>query len=86
MKTEYFKGKYIQNISPVDIQRFLVYLRTECKAKNGKPISDKTVRHCYCVLVLVFGFALEQELISKTPMDKVDCPKLAKKKVTAFNQ
>jgi len=83
---EYFKGKYIQNISPVDVQRFLVYLRTECKTKNDKPISDKTVRHCYCVLVLVFSFALEQELISKNPMDKVDCPKLTKKKVTAFNQ
>lgn len=84
--TERFEGAYIQNITALDIQRFLVYLRTECKTKNGKPISDKTVRHCYCILALVFEFAVKQELIAKNPMDKVDCPKLTKKKVTAFNQ
>jgi len=83
---EYFKGRAIQNISSIDIQRFLVYLRTEYKSKSGKPISDKTVRHSYCVLVLIFDFALEQELISKNPMDKVDCPKLTKKKVNAFDK
>ena len=48
-------------------------------------MSEKTVRHSYCVLVLIFGFAEEQELIQKNPMDKVDCPKLAKKKVDAFS-
>ena len=82
---EYFKGKAIQSITPLDIQKFLIYLRTEYRTKQGKPVSDKTVRHSYCVLVLIFGFAEEQELIQKNPMDKVDCPKLAKKKVDAFS-
>ena len=82
---DYFKGKAIQSITPLDIQRFLIYLRTEYRTKQGKPVSDKTVRHSYCVLVLIFGFAEEQELIQKNPMDKVDCPKLAKKKVDAFS-
>ena len=83
---EYFKGRTLQNISSMDVQKFLNYLRMEYRTKQGKPVSDKTVRHAYCVLVLIFGFAAEQELILKNPMDKVDCPKLAKKKVNAFTQ
>lgn len=83
---EYFKGRTLQSISSIEIQKFLNFLRTDYRTKQGKPVSDKTVRHSYCVLVLIFGFAAEQELILKNPMDKVDCPKLAKKKVNAFTQ
>lgn len=81
----YFKGKALQDITAVDVQKFLIYLRTEYKTKQGKSLSDKTVRHSYCVLVMIFDFAEEQELIQKNPMDKVDCPKLAKKRVDAFS-
>ena len=84
--TAYFAGRTIQSITAVDIQKFLIYLRTEYRTKQNKPVSDKTVRHSYCVLVMVFEFAVEQELIQKNPMDKVDCPKLAKKKVDAFSE
>lgn len=83
---DYFSGKTIQSITPLDIQKFLIYLRTDYKTKQGKNVSDKTVRHSYCVLVMIFDFAMEQELIQKNPMDKVDCPKLAKKKVDAFTE
>lgn len=44
------------------------------------------VRHCYCVLVQVFSFAEEEELIAKNPMDKVACPKIQKKKVDALSE
>lgn len=81
----YFSGKTIQSITSIEIQKFLIYLRTEYKTKQGKPISDKTIKHSYCVLVMIFDFAMEQELIQKNPMEKVDCPKLAKKKVCAFS-
>lgn len=83
---EYFKGRTLQSITSMDIQRYLNYLRTEYRTKQGLPISDKTVRHTYCALVLIFAFAVEQELILKNPMDKVSCPKLAKKKVEALTQ
>ena len=43
--SEYFKGSVLQEISPVDIQKYLVYLRTEYKSKLGKPLSAKTLRH-----------------------------------------
>lgn len=80
----YFNGKIIQKITPLDIQRYIIYLRTTYRSKQGKPISDKTIRHHYCVLTLIFSFAMEQEIINKNPMDKVECPKLARKKVNAF--
>lgn len=83
---EYFKGRTLQSITAIDIQRFLSYLRTDYRTKQGLPISDKTVRHSYCALVLIFAFAVEQEIILKNPMDKVSCPKLAKKKVEALTQ
>ena len=42
--SEYFKGSVLQEISPVDIQKYLVYLRTEYKSKLGKSLSAKTIR------------------------------------------
>lgn len=83
---DYFRGKTIQSITALDIQKFLNYLRTEYKTKQGRHLSDKTVRHSYCVLVMIFEFAMEQELIKQNPMNKVDCPKLAKKKVDALSE
>lgn len=53
--SEYFKGSVLQEISPVDIQKYLVYLRTEYKSKLGKPLSAKTLRHQYGTLNLIFG-------------------------------
>ena len=81
---EYFSEKALQEISSIQIQQYLIYLRTQYRTKQNKPISDKTIRHHYCTLKQVFDFAEEQELIVKNPMDKVECPKLAKKQVDAF--
>ena len=33
--SEYFKGSVLQEISPIDIQKYLAYLRTEYKSKLG---------------------------------------------------
>lgn len=82
----YFKGELLQQITALQIQKYMVYLRTEYRTKQNKPISDKTIRHLYCVLTLIFSFAMEQELIAKNPMEKVECPKLAKKQIDAFSQ
>ena len=83
---EYFRGRAVQSITAIDIQKYLRYLRTEYRTKQGKPIGDKSIKHCYCILVLIFAFAMEQEIILKNPMDKVTCPKLSKKKINAFTQ
>ena len=66
--SEYFKGSVLQEISPVDIQKYLVYLRTEYKSKLGKSLSAKTLRHQYGTLNLIFGYAEQQEMIAQNPM------------------
>ena len=84
--TKYFNGKILQEISPADIQKYLVYLRTEYKSKSGKPLSAKTLRHHYGTLNLIFGYAERQEMIAKNPMQRVDPPKKEKKPVDALTQ
>ena len=81
----YFSGKAIQKITGTDIQKYLIYLRTEYKTPLGKPLAPKTIRHHYCTLANIFSYAMKQEIILKNPMDKVDCPKLSKKKVDALS-
>ena len=84
--SEYFKGSVLQEISPVDIQKYLVYLRTEFKSKLGKPLSAKTLRHQYGTLNLIFGYAEQQEMIAQNPMRKVNAPKKEKKPVDAMTK
>lgn len=84
--TDYFQGAVLQEIGPIDIQKYLVYLRTQYKSKLGKPLSPKSLRHQYATLNLIFGYAEKQEMIVKNPMDKVDAPKREKKPVDALTQ
>ena len=84
--TDYFRGAVLQEISPIDIQKYFVYLRTEHKSKLGKPLSPKTLRHQYVTLNVIFEYAEKQEMIQKNPMDKVDAPKREKKPVDALTQ
>ncbi len=83
---EYFKGRTLQSISPIDIQKYLVYLRTKYQGRFGRPLTPKTVHHQYNTLNLIFNFAEEQEMISKNPMRKVEAPKKQKKAVDALTE
>ena len=83
--SDYFSGKALQSITATDIDKYLIYLHTKYRTKQGKPLAAKTIRHHYCVLGFIFSFALNKEYISKNPMDRVDCPKTQKKKVDALN-
>lgn len=76
----YFKGYKLQKISAIQIQKFFMYLRTE---KNYAP---QNVHHHYRTLNMIFSFAAKQEFIQKNPMEKVDAPKLTRKKVDALSQ
>lgn len=84
--TEYFQGAVLQEISPADIQRYFIYLRTEHKSKLGKPLSPKSIRHQYVTLNVIFEYAEKQEMIAKNPIEKVDAPKKDRKPVDAFTQ
>lgn len=72
---EYFNGAVLQQISPMDIQKYLIYLRTDYKSKLGKPLAPKSLHHQYTTLKTIFGYAEQQEIISKNPMHKVEAPK-----------
>ena len=83
--TAYFDGAVLQEISPIKIQRFLVYLRQDYKTKRGKPLAAKTIRHYYNVLGMIFSYAEKQGLIATNPMLKVDAPKKDKKPIDALS-
>ena len=83
--TAYFDGAVLQEISPIKIQRFLVYLRQDYKTKRGKPLAAKTIRHYYNVLGMIFSYAEKQGLIAANPMLKVDAPKKDKKPIDALS-
>lgn len=84
--TSYFKGTILQQITPTDIQKYLVYLRTEYRSKLGKPLSPKSVRHQYATLNLIFGYAEQLEMLVKNPMSRVEAPKKQKHPVDALTQ
>lgn len=82
--TNYFNGCILQEISPIQIQKYLVYLQTAYKTPQGKPLAPKSVRHHYGTLTNIFGYADKQEMIAKNPMNRVDAPKKVKKAVDAL--
>ena len=84
--TTYFKGSILQEISPIQIQKYLIYLQTDYRTPRGKPFSPKSVRHHYGTLTNIFTYADKQEMIVKNPMSRVDAPKKVKKAVDALNQ
>ncbi len=83
---DYFKGRYLQDIKTIDIQRYLVYLRTEYKSRFGKPLKSKSIHHHYGTLNLIFNYAMDLEMIEKNPMDKVKAPRKETKAVDALTQ
>lgn len=82
---DYFNGAVLQEISSLQIQKFLVYLRKDYRTKQGKPFAAKTVRHYYGALNLIFSYAEKQGLTATNPMLKVDAPKKGKKPIDALS-
>lgn len=81
----YFEGMRIQDITGIQITQYLCWLRNEYKTQRGKPLADKTIKHHYNILGLIFGYAEKQDIIQKNPMRKVDPPKVVKKGVDALS-
>ena len=75
----YFHGRILQQITAADLQKFLVHLRTV------KELSPQTIHHHYRTLNMIFSFAVRQELIQQSPVDKVEKPKLPRKRVEALS-
>ena len=84
--THYFGGSYLQEITPVQVQKYLIYLRTEYKTPLQKPLANRTIRHHYATLNNIFRYAERHEMIARNPMIQVDAPKKEKKPVDALTQ
>ena len=77
-----FKGVPLNEITGVRISQYLHWLRNDYR----KPLAEKSIKHHYNVLNLIFGFAETQDIIQKNPMKKVDTPKVTKKDVDALTE
>lgn len=76
----------LTEITSVDIMCYLQYLRDDYVAPNGKKVSEKTVRHHFNIIRIIFNYAEKQEFITKNPIKKVDVPRLNKRPVDALTQ
>ena len=81
-----FQGVPMNEISGVRISQYLRWLRNEYRKPNGKPLAEKSIKHHYNILGLIFGYAEKQDIIQKNPMKKVDPPKVTKKDVDALTE
>lgn len=79
-------GKRLKEITPIDIMQYLQYLRDEYQAPDGRTLSEKSVKHHYDVLRIIFNYAERQEVIEKNPIKKVDAPRTVKRSVDALTQ
>lgn len=78
--TAYFESANLQKITPTEIQKFLIYLRTE------KGFSPRNVHHHYRTLNMIFSYAVRQDILLKNPMDKVSPPKLVRTEIEALSK
>lgn len=83
--TSYFEGETLQNISSLQIQRYLQHLKIEHESKTGRPLSSSYICHQYGALRNIFGYAEKNELISQNPMKRVSPPKKIRKPVDALS-
>jgi len=79
-------AKRLKDITAVDIMRYLQYLREEYRAPDGRTLSEKSIKHNYDILRIIFNYAEKQEAIEKNPIKKVDAPKTVKRPVEALSQ
>lgn len=78
--------KRIKEITPIDIMQYLQFLRDEYHAPDGRTLSEKSVKHHFDVLRIIFNYAERQEVIEKNPIKKVDAPRTVKRPVDALTQ
>lgn len=81
-----FQGIPLTEITGVRISQYLRWLRNEYRKPDGKPLAEKSIKHHYNVLNLIFGYAEKQDIIPKNPMKEVDPPKVSKRDVDALTE
>ncbi len=81
----HFTNVKLTDITCVNIEDFLTYLKNEHKTRQGRPLAPKTIRHHYATLNLIFDYAVTANYIATNPLTKVNPPRLARHKVEALS-
>ena len=67
----------IDKISARDIQKFINSLaKPGANMRNGKPLSQKTIRHHLSFISSIFEYAIRLDMLNANPCSKVTIPKL----------
>ena len=82
----YFDGILLHEVTGIKVVEYLNWLRSEYRTSRGKQLAEKTIKHHYKILSIIFNYAERQEIIEKNPMRKVEPPKVTKKSVDALTQ
>lgn len=82
----YFAQQQLSDITHKDITQYFSYLKHDYRTKSNTTLSQKTLRHHYCTLNLIFSYAVKTDYLDKNPMSKVDIPKLTRHKVDALSK
>ena len=59
-------SKRLKDITAVDIMQYLQYLREEYRAPDGRTLSEKSIKHHYDILRIIFNYAEKQEVIEES--------------------
>ena len=81
-----FNAEPIHEITSLQISQYLSWLHKDYRTPRGQPLAEKSIRHHYNILGMIFGFAEKQEVIQKNPMKRVDPPKVSRKEVDALTE
>ena len=65
----YFGKEKLKDITALKIEEYFRWMRTQ--GKKGKPYSEKTIRHHFIALKLMFDCAMKYNLIANNPMINV---------------
>ena len=81
----HFQNIPLNEITGIKVNEYLVWLRSGYRTARGKPLAEKTVKHHYGLLLLIFNYAERQDILVSNPMKKIDAPKVSKKPVDALS-
>jgi integrase len=80
----YFDGIQISKVTGIKVNEYLNWLRSDYRTKQEKPLAEKTIKHHYNILSIIFNYAERQEIIEKNPMRRAEPPKVTRKQVDAL--
>ena len=63
-----FQGVPLDEITGVRISQYLRWLRNDYRKPDGKPLAEKSIKHHYNVLNLIFGYPIKHWLIRTLSM------------------